>query len=287
MALVLTLAVLVLITAMVVEFAHGVYIKTESLKNWKSSTRLSLMARSGVSIATKVLSDNLKGRTYTYPGFIELPPTDPFADDGRADTVSVRIEDENSKFNLNTLLYENGTINEESYRGLRRLLAEIETDEAIADRVADWLDRDIVPRVPGSEAEFKNARMESTDELLLIPGIGPETYEKMQPYVTAFGDGRININGAGVPVLVALDERMTAEMAERIIAKREDQPFSTEGKLTAVAGFEDLGISLMGRITVKGGEFSVSSVAASEDGIRRVVRCVLDSEGNKKYWNEF
>ncbi|MBI4688679.1 MAG: hypothetical protein HY754_00165, partial [Nitrospirae bacterium] len=51
MALVLTLMVLVLITAMVTEFAYGVYNGTNSLYNWYDSQRLSVLANSGMDIA--------------------------------------------------------------------------------------------------------------------------------------------------------------------------------------------------------------------------------------------
>lgn len=286
MALVLTLAVLALITAMVVEFAHGVYVNTESLYNWQASKRLSLLAKSGVNIASKLLADNLKGATYTYPGSIEIPPVDPFGEGGVGDTVAIRIEDENSKFNINSLLYANGTINEEAYEGFRRLLEELDLDDDIAPRVADWLDRDDVPRLRGSDTGLKNWRMEGTDELLLIPGIEPDDYDKLEPYITVYGNGLININGAEAPVLMTLDDSITREMAGRVIGYRELKPFEREGQITSVAGFEKLGISLMGRITVKGASFSIRSTASSGDGIKRAVTCVLDSKGKIKYWRE-
>jgi len=286
MVLVLTLAVLTLITAMVVEFARGVYINTESLYNWQASKRLSLLAKSGVNIASKLLADNLKETTYTYPGSIVLPPVAPVGKDGFGDTVAIRIEDENSKFNLNTLLYENGMINEDAYEGFRRLLDGLELDDDIAPRVADWLDRDDIPRLEDSDTGLKNSRMEVPDELLLIPGIESAGYEKLKPYITVYGSGLININGAEAPVLMTLDDSITVEMAGRITGYRELKPFDREGQITSVAGFEKLGISLMGRITVKGSVFSIHSTASSGDGIKRTVTCVLDSGGRIKYWKE-
>ena len=56
-ALIVTLLALALITAMVVEFAYGVYTGTNNLYNWRDSQRLSIMARSGVNVSAKYLSD--------------------------------------------------------------------------------------------------------------------------------------------------------------------------------------------------------------------------------------
>ncbi len=55
MALVITLLVLVLLTAMVVEFSYGVYTGTNNLYNWRDAQRLSLMAKSGVSVTARIL----------------------------------------------------------------------------------------------------------------------------------------------------------------------------------------------------------------------------------------
>ncbi len=286
MALVLTLAVLTLITAMVVEFAHGVYVYMGFLDNWRTSTQMSLLSKSGVEIASKYLVENLKGKSYTYPGVIRVPSVSPFGAEGSGGVVSIVIEDENSKFNLNSMLYGKGTINEQAYESFKRLVLELGLDADIAPRVADWLDRDNLPRLSGSDKGLKNASLESTDELLQIPGISRSAYDRLAPYVTVYGNGMININGAAAPVLMALDDSLTGEMAERIISYRQLNPFESEGQLTSVAGFENLGISLMGRITVKGELFSIESTATSADGIKRTVHCVLATSGNKVYWKE-
>jgi type II secretory pathway component PulK len=106
MALVITLMVLVIITAMVVEFSYGVYTGTTSLYNWRDSQRLSIMAKSGVNVAAKYLSTMVASQDYSYPGSMELPVENPFED--FKGVLTVRIEDENSKFNVNALIGPNG-----------------------------------------------------------------------------------------------------------------------------------------------------------------------------------
>ncbi|MFZ6017061.1 MAG: hypothetical protein ACOYU0_05530 [Nitrospirota bacterium] len=67
MALVLVLMVLVIITAMIIEFSYGVYTGTGALYNWQSSQRLSLMAKSGIQVSFESISDMNASYPYTYP----------------------------------------------------------------------------------------------------------------------------------------------------------------------------------------------------------------------------
>ncbi len=106
MALVITLMVVVIITAMVVEFSYGVYTGTSSLYNWRDSQRLSIMAKSGVNVAAKFLSDMVGHQSYSYPGSMELPVENPFED--FKGVLAVKIEDENSKFNVNSIVGPDG-----------------------------------------------------------------------------------------------------------------------------------------------------------------------------------
>src|SRR3990172_7749332 len=94
MALVLTLLVVAILTAMVVEFAYGVYISTNALHNWQTAQRLSLAAKSATRLGARLITQNAS----LYPGHMEITQRIPFDEiDG---TISLRIEDENSKFNL-------------------------------------------------------------------------------------------------------------------------------------------------------------------------------------------
>jgi len=293
MALVITLMILVIITAVVVEFSYGVYTTTASLYNWRDSQRLSLVAGSGISLAVKTISDTQSLYSYTYPDRMEIPVENVLK--GFKGSLLIRFEDENSRFNVNSLVAPNGITNNRAYDSFRRLLKNLDLDENIAERVADWIDRDNLPRMRDSESGSKNAYMESVDELLLIKGIDGKTYEKLSPYVTVYGLGRtdsdlVNINTASIPVIMSLDERITKELAGRIIDYRSLSPFETASDIVRVAGFEGpLGTSLMGRIVVKASNFRITSVAG-ENGIKRIIESVFEIRDNSniaRYWREF
>lgn len=290
MAVVLVMLVVALMTAIVVEFASATYTAGVALSNWRNGQRLSLAARSGVTLLAKMLSDKYDAYSYTYPGVVESPVPNILKDfEGQ---VVIRIEDENAKFNLNSLVLPNGILDAQAYASFKRLLRNLHLDEHIADRVADWVDRDGEPRFSGSEDGAKNAYLDSPDELYLI--IDPESCKKLLPFVTVYGMGevcsnKININTASTAVLMTLDDDLTQELAHRIENYRLLEPFKYASDIVKVAGFEGpLGLSLMGRVAVKASNFRIISTA-SENGIKLIIDCVVEANGKSfviKYWQE-
>lgn len=284
-ALVVTLLALILITAMVVEFSYGVYTGTVSLYNWSDSQRLSLMARSGIHVSAKMLSDTLNGKPYSYPGSIEFPVQNPFEDfEG---SISVRLEDENAKFNLNAIIYRIGDVNPAAFEAFQRLLMILSLDTKIADRVRDWIDPDEIAEISGSEEGAKNAAFASVDELLLVRGISREDYDKLFPYITVYGTRdnlEININGADAAVLMSLSESLDEGEAKKIMTHRDFSPFENIGQVNRIATFQTApGISLI----YKGKNFSIQSSAES-GGVKRIIETVFDTEKVRvEYWKEY
>lgn len=287
-ALVITLLALVLITAMVVEFSYGVYTSTNNLYNWRDSQRLSIMAKSGISVSSKFLLDVLNRQRISFPGYMEFPVENPF--DNFNGVIVVRIEDENAKFNVNSIISANGSLNEVAFNSFKRLLNLLSIKESIAERIADWIDPDNEPRLFDSENRSKNKYLYTIDEILLINGISREEYDKLMPYITVYGDARININTASKPVLMCMSEGITDTLAQRIIDYREFSPFQYTSDINKVSGFEmGLGSSLIGRITVEGKDFYIKSTASS-GGIKRIIEAVLNVSGSNKlirYWKEY
>jgi len=282
MVLVLTLMILTLITAMVVEFAYGVYTSTSALYNWRDSQRLSFVAKSGVAMAAKILSDpqTPQSELYKYLGR-EIPV--PNIPEGFNGSFIIKAEDENSKFNLNSLR------NDDSVRVFKRLLANLGLDELIAERVADWIDPDSDPRLRDSEEGAKNAFMDSVDELLLIKGIDRQTYEKLLPYVTVYNyigtdDKRVNVNTASILVIISLAD-ISKESAERLVNQRAHEPFKDLG------GAANMGVELPASFFTADApkNFRVTSVA-EENKIKRVIDAVVrierGSQGKILYWRE-
>jgi type II secretory pathway component PulK len=293
MALVLTLMILVLITAMVVEFSYGVYTTTSALHNWKDSQRLSFVSKSGISLALKTISSDIpRDELYRFPGKMEIPVENILA--GFSGTVVVTVEDENSKFNLNSLVSPIGAVNTKSLEAFKSLLRNLSLPEDVADRIVDWTDANSEPRPGGSEENAKNSYLDSVDELLIIKGIDRRTYEILLPYVTVFSyDDRqtfsplININTASIPVIMSFG--ISKNQAEEIVNYRKLEPSRDPSGLLQKAGLEPgLISSLSGVFETKPANFRIVSVS-EENGIKRVIESVVAVGGisrTVKYWRE-
>src|SRR3989338_4924475 len=71
--------------------------------------------------------------------------------------------------------------------------------------IVDWRDSDPGPWCgEGSGTQCRNGPLQSLEELLLVPGMTPALFAALQPFVTVFGHGAININTASSTVLNAL-----------------------------------------------------------------------------------
>jgi general secretion pathway protein K len=265
-------------------------VNTSLLYNWQASQRLTQVAHSGASLAAQFISQFVANKNYTYPGRVDLPAEDPFGD---GDLLSVTVEDENAKFNLNKLILgDTDDIDEKPYNSFVRLLEILELDVDLADSVVDWIDENERPRRSNSEEGAKNAFLDSVEELLLIPGVTKDVYDTLKPHVTVFGDELININSAGVPVLMSMEtysttgETISEEMAQRVVDYREETPFKESGSLSPVSGFGSLGGDLQSYYTVKSTAYRVTITGATEDGLRKTITCVLDGKGTVQYWRE-
>jgi general secretion pathway protein K len=133
-------------------------------------------------------------------------------------TVAGRLEDLQGRFNLNNLVFPDGTTNPEAVKQLERILAVLEIEPMWASAMADWIDQDSQPAFPdGAEDSvytsqnppYLTANMPITraSEIMALAGFGAARYAKLKPYVTALPVGTpLNVCTAPGIVLDALSE---------------------------------------------------------------------------------
>jgi general secretion pathway protein K len=143
-------------------------------------------------------------------------PMPPLPVDGGS--VAGRLEDLQGRFNLNSMLFPDGTVNAEAVKQLERILAALELEPGWATAMADWIDPDTQPGFPdgaedsaytGENPPYLAANMPITraSELMALSGFGAERYAKLKPYVTALPVGTpLNVCTAPGIVLDALSE---------------------------------------------------------------------------------
>ncbi|MBU1086236.1 MAG: general secretion pathway protein GspK [Candidatus Omnitrophica bacterium] len=205
---------------------------------------------------------------------------------GQSDEENIMygIFDEQSKLNINTA----------ERKELLALLVEsakIESDIAdqIASSIIDWRDADSLSLAKGAEDNYyhglknsyecKDYQFESIEELRYVKGMDYNIFKKIQPYITVYGSGLVNINTAARNVLKALglSDRLTDKILiyrcgqDEIAANGDDAAFenisSVVAKLSqteAVSASEVAQLSNLtasGRMTVCSSTFLIQSQA--------------------------
>lgn len=183
----------------------------------------------------------------------------------------------------------------------------------VAAAIADWRDEDTNERSGGAENYYYQSRAPGYDckdgpfehpaELLLVKGVSPELYRRVEPWVTVYGSGRVNLNTAGPSVLGALGlspaglaglsaYRAGEDGLERTTDDRQiDSIVTLESSLSAFVPAEDL-VVLVRLITedflsVRSEAFRAAVEAHTGRAAGRMsVQSVLDRDGRILSWME-
>ena len=141
-----------------------------------------------------------------------------------------RVEDMQSRFNLNNLVNTEGKVDSVAMQQFERILRLLELEPGLAQAVIDWIDPDTsVSGVMGAEDTFyigqeipyftANRPFEDTAELRLVRGIDSQAWQKLEPYVAALPvQTSINVNTASSVVLLSAltDWELSAGSMERV-----------------------------------------------------------------------
>lgn len=139
--------------------------------------------------------------------------------------ISARMRDLNGCFNLNNLLDDSRGV---WRKRLRNLLTALQLDPALGGAIMDWLDSDANIDAEGGAEDAAyiaqviayrpgNRAFAHLSELRLVRGMDGDSYARLAAEACALPVGSsINLNTASRAVLMSLDSRMTAALADRI-----------------------------------------------------------------------
>lgn len=299
-ALLLTLLIITLIVTATLQFNASMNSELHAAANLQDGAKLGCIAGSGFHYALAVLfedaisespSDSLREDWADSNALSAYSAT--LFEDGR---LAVRIIDLSGRIQINNLVQQGGEkpgqYNELQKSLLKRflMLEEFDLDEAtvhdMLDALKDWMDPDEWTEY-GAESSYyltlerpyacKNRPLDFLEELLLVRGItrelfyGTDDRPGISDYLTTRGDGKININTADALVLRALSEDMDEELADDMIAYREDE----DHELNSVSWYDSVptmtGITIEDSIiTTSSSHFEIRSEGIKEAMSKRV-----------------
>jgi general secretion pathway protein K len=162
-------------------------------------------------------------------------------------TVEGRLEDMQGRFNLNNLVFADGTTNAKAVAQFERILSLLEIEPKWASIIADWIDADAQPNFPdGAEDSVylgqapphlaANMPITRASELMALPDFDADRFRRLQPYVTALPVGtKLNVCTASGIVLDSLSEsqRQFSLNPQDLAQRRKDICFPTLQELQA------------------------------------------------------
>ena len=254
-ALLLTLLVLTLLVALILEFDAEARREYRDAAAFRDNFKATVLARASVQAARGVLQqDFLKDKQagQLFDALTDLwafPITNYAIGDG---LLNAKIEDERGKLNLNDLAVSGDPIIKKAKVGrVKRLFELLQINPDLVDAIVDWVDQDENPEPAGAESIYyqtlrpsyraANAPLQTLLELRLIKGMTPEIMAKLAKLVTVYpaeGQSKVNLNTADPLVIQALDPGITQSVAADIIQSR---PYKTIQELDRVSSFEDIG----------------------------------------------
>lgn len=244
LALVLTLLTISFLVALTLQLMATVDRQSAAAAAQRESVRLDGMVLAGLSLARGALAADLKENEYDSPhdlwGRLDEEKLKAVSDEV---SLAVKVTDLGGRLQIHAL----ADPSKEGYRQvwLRLLLSgrfaisDQDQAEALLDAIGDWVDEDDDERPSGAEENYyqglqppyscRNGVIPAVEELLLVKGMtaellyGDAEHDGLIEYITIAGDdGRVHLNTAPVPVLQAMSADMTPELAQDLVAFRED-----------------------------------------------------------------
>lgn len=148
--------------------------------------------------------------------------------------VSGVLQDESGKFNLNSLIQDNGTPNLKAKAWFEKLLRRVGLPETLSEAVIDWQDADDETiGAMGAEANYyqglaqgylpANRKFHDVKELKLVRGFEGKKYLQIANYVSAAptSDSKVNINTASALLLASLDPKLDLNAVQQVLQQRQ------------------------------------------------------------------
>jgi len=294
-ALLLTLLVLTILVALILEFDAEARREYRDAAAFRDNFKATVLARASVQAARGVLQQDFlkdKQANQSFDALTDiwaLPITNYAIGDG---LLNAKIEDERGKLNLNDLADEDVTARNKKILRFKRLFELLQINPDLVDAIVDWVDKNEVQEPSGAESLYyqslrpsykaANDHLETLLDLRLIKGMTPEIIEKLSKVVTVYpiegGESKVNLNTADPLVIQALDNRITQGMAAAIVQARPFKKDNTD--LDRVSSFEQIGKEIRQLYDIKSNLF-LARMTVRVNEVTRNATVVLQRDANK------
>lgn len=224
--IVVSLWIVAILTLLAIGLAHRISIELHLVKFSRDMLKARLACESGYEFASQVLAEDLNNfdslNEVWSTGIVLGRDESIFKDYRLREAVFTIYNQTDDSIFCTNFLYglsdEDGklNINKATVAQLEAFFSQLGIDnpKEITYSIQDWIDQDDITSFDGAENDYysglstpikcKNEPFSLVEELFLIRGMDEEKFEKIKPFVTVYGDGKININTVSEIVLKSL-----------------------------------------------------------------------------------
>jgi general secretion pathway protein K len=318
MVLVFVLLIIMVLAVILLEFSYESNLEVEIAGNAYHGEQALNCADAGINFALATLRQNpgalwdvalkplLNGETAIPLGEGEF---------------KVLVEVENGRLNINGLTTPDGKMDRTRVEQMLRLVDLLNAEEGrdtpisydVVAAMIDWVDVDddttalswVQGHNEGAENDYylglappylcKNAPFDSVDELLRVRDMTPLIFDGrpadadagilplagMRDLLTAYGDGKVDINFAPPLVLQALSPEIDEYMALAIVNQRAQAPFKMVAELLTIPNFPPAALNAIKDYATASPDTLCYSIISTGkvNGIERRVREVIATQG--------
>jgi general secretion pathway protein K len=296
--LVTVLIVISLLFPIVVIFYSKTQLNLIQAGNFRDTLQAVRTARSGVEGAIGLLkNDDQSYDAKTDRWAMQFPVIG--VGDG---LLQIRIEDEESRLNVNTLVSGGNAVNADVEYRLKNLITRLGGKPEIVDALVDWIDENSEMKSDnGAEDSYyaplgykpKNGPVDSLDELLMVKGFDKDLLvtKGLTNFITvAPTDGKLNVNTAPPELLRGLHPELNEGVAEDMVTYRDRKEFKNIGEIKNAIGINDtLYAKLTPLIKVNSSIFRVQSTCTMGTVVKHT-EALLKRDGSTITvisWREF
>lgn len=249
-ALITVLLVFALVAVIATELLHRSQLNLRSVANLVDGRQAYYYALAGEAYARQLLAQDVidgKGRIDTLvEPWAKAKDQPPFDIEGGE--IHVEINDLQGRFNLNSVIGDNGTVNPSMFEQFQNLLTGLQLNINYANEWLDWIDRDQQRTNTGAEdADYPDYRTAGSPEadvsaLRLLRSMQPQDYAKLAPHVATLplGSTVINVNTADAAVLRSLSPIISDARATELVARQRTSGFRSVEEFQQAAGLSQL-----------------------------------------------
>ena len=254
-ALITAVLIIALAVTASVSIASNYQMNFHRTENAFNSGQAWAYAKGAEEWAMAILARDQKDNQPNYDGFDEAwwNNNEPLVFPLPNGYIEGKLEDAQSKLNINSLLIEN-EVNPEVKTRFERLFAILGIEVELVGALIDWIDADQqFTGSLGAESDIyigleppylpADGPMSDVTELRLIHGITDEIYAKLLPHVTALADtsATLNINTASAEILETLAVNVPSGLGQELVEERNDKPYKQPNDL--VQKFQERGLT--------------------------------------------